>query len=71
MDKIKIGIIGVGNCTSALLQGIEYYKNKNGDDIIGLMHWNINGYKPYDIEVVAAFDIDQRKGGKDVNEALF
>jgi myo-inositol-1-phosphate synthase len=51
MDKIKIGIVGVGNCTSSLLQGIEYYKNKNSDDITGLMHWDINGYKPYDIEV--------------------
>ncbi len=71
MDKIRIGIVGVGNCTSSLLQGIEYYKNKNGDDIIGLMHWDINGYKPYDIEVVAAFDIDKRKVGKDVNEAIF
>ncbi|KKK53151.1 hypothetical protein LCGC14_3097660, partial [marine sediment metagenome] len=71
MDKIKIGIVGVGNCTSSLLQGIEYYKNKNSDDIIGLMHWDINGYKPYDIEVVAAFDIDKRKVGKDVNEAIF
>ena len=71
MDKIKIGIVGVGNCTSSLLQGIEYYKNKNSDDIIGLMHWDINGYKPYDIEVVAAFDIDKRKFRKDVNEAIF
>ena len=71
MDKIKIGIVGVGNCTSSLLQGIEYYKSKNSKDIIGLMHWDINGYKPYDIEVVAAFDIDKRKVGKDVNEAIF
>ncbi len=71
MDKIKIGVVGVGNCTSSLLQGIEYYKNKNSDDIIGLMHWDINGYKPDDIEVVAAFDIDKRKVGKDVNEAIF
>ncbi len=71
MDKIKIGVVGVGNCTSSLLQGIEYYKNKNSDDIIGLMHWDINGYRPYDIAVVAAFDIDKRKVGKDVNESIF
>ncbi len=71
MDKIKIGIVGVGNCTSSLLQGIEYYKSKNSKDIIGLMHWDINGYKAYDIKVVAAFDIDKRKVGKDVNEAIF
>ncbi|RLF27630.1 MAG: inositol-3-phosphate synthase [Thermoplasmata archaeon] len=71
MGKIKIGIVGIGNCASALLQGIEYYKNKSREDAIGLMHWDINGYKPYDIEVVAAFDIDRRKVGRDVSEAIF
>lgn len=71
MDKIKIATVGVGNCVSSLLQGIEYYKNKNSEDVIGLMHWDINGYKPYDIEVAATFDIDKRKVGKDVNEAIF
>lgn len=71
MDKIKIAIAGLGNCASSLIQGIEYYKNKNGNDAIGLMHWEIGGYKPDDIEVVAAFDIDGRKVGKDVSEAIF
>lgn len=71
MEKIKIAIVGVGNCTSSLLQGIEFYKSKNSKDAIGLMHWDIGGYKPYDIEVVAAFDIDKRKVGKDVSEAIF
>ena len=71
MGKIKIGIVGVGNCTSSLIQGIEYYKNKDSSEAIGLMHWDIGGYKPYDIEVVAAFDIDKRKVGKDVSEAIF
>ena len=71
MKKIKIGIIGIGNCSSSLLQGIEYYKNKNEKDAIGLMHWDIGGYMPSDIEVVAAFDIDKRKVGKDVSEAIF
>lgn len=71
MNKIKIGIVGVGNCTSSLLQGIEYYKNKDPKDAIGLMHWNIGGYEPYDVEVVAAFDIDKRKVGKDVSRAIF
>ena len=56
---------------SSLLQGIEYYKSRKCDDAIGLMHWDINGYKPYDIEVVTAFDIDKRKVGKDVNVAIF
>ena len=69
--KIKIGIVGVGNCASSLIQGIEYYKHKSKDDAIGLMHWEIGGYKPYDIEVVCAFDIDKRKVGKKLTEAIF
>jgi len=71
MDRIKIGIVGIGNCASALIQGIEYYKNKNPNEAIGLMHWDIGGYKPSDIIVVSAFDIDKRKVGKDVSEAIF
>ena len=71
VKKIKIAIMGIGNCASSLIQGIEYYKDKNNDDAIGLMHWDIGGYKPYDIEVVAAFDIDKRKVGKDISEAIF
>lgn len=79
MDSIKIAVVGLGNCASSLIQGIEYYKNKDGDnnsnsdsdDAIGLMHWEIGGYKPSDIEVVAAFDIDKRKVGKDVADAIF
>ena len=71
MSKIRIAIAGVGNCASSLLQGIEYYKTKNKAEAIGLMHWEIGGYEPGDIEVVAAFDIDERKVGKDVNEAIF
>ena len=71
MEKIKIAIVGIGNCASSLVQGIEYYKTKNSTDAIGLMHYELGGYKPYDIEVVAAFDIDKRKVGKDVAEAIF
>ena len=71
MNKIKIAIVGIGNCASSLVQGIEYYKNKDSKDAIGLMHWDIGGYKPFDIEVVAAFDIDKRKVGKDLSEAIF
>ena len=71
MKKIRIAIVGVGNCTSSLIQGIEYYKNKEENEVVGLMHWDIGGYKPYDIEVVAAFDIDKRKVGKDISEAIF
>ncbi|HID71838.1 MAG TPA: inositol-3-phosphate synthase [Thermoplasmata archaeon] len=71
MNKIKIAIAGVGNCASSLIQGIEYYKGKDENHMIGLMHWKIGGYTPSDIEVVAAFDIDKRKVGKDVAEAIF
>jgi len=71
MGIIKIGIVGIGNCASSLLQGIEYYKQHGPQDAIGLMHWDIAGYKPYDIKVVSAFDIDKRKVGRDVNQAIF
>ncbi len=71
MSKIKIAIVGVGNCVSSLIQGIHYYRDKNPEDAIGLMHYEINGYKPGDIDVVAAFDVDQRKVGLDVHEAIF
>ncbi|NNF96492.1 MAG: inositol-3-phosphate synthase [Halobacteria archaeon] len=71
MSKIKIAIVGVGNCVSSLIQGIHYYREKNQEDVIGLMHYDMNGYKPGDIEVVAAFDVDQRKVGRDVHEAIF
>jgi myo-inositol-1-phosphate synthase len=71
MEKIRIAIIGVGNCASSLVQGMYYYKNKNPQDAIGLMYWDIGGYRPYDIEVVAAVDVDRRKVGKDVSEAIF
>jgi len=69
--KVRIGIVGLGNCASALIQGIEYYKQKGEKDAIGFMHWNIGGYTPGDVEVVCAFDIDKRKVGKDVAEAIF
>jgi myo-inositol-1-phosphate synthase len=71
MHKIRIAIVGLGNCASSLLQGIEYYRHKKAADAIGLMHWEIGGYKPSDIETVAVFDIDKRKIGRDVNEAIF
>ncbi|HQD25512.1 inositol-3-phosphate synthase [Methanoculleus thermophilus] len=71
MDSIRIAIVGVGNCASSLLQGIEYYRGKSEDVATGLMHWDLGGYLPSDIEVVAAFDIDARKVGKDLAEAIF
>ena len=71
MKKIKVAIVGVGNCASSLIQGIHYYRNRKSDEAIGLMHYEIGGYKPQDIEVVAAFDIDTRKVGCDVHKAIF
>ncbi len=71
MSKIKVAVVGIGNCASSLIQGIHYYRSKVPEDAIGLMHWEIGGYVPGDIEVVAAFDIDKRKIGLDVNEAIF
>ncbi|GAB4388253.1 MAG: inositol-3-phosphate synthase [Thermodesulfovibrionales bacterium] len=71
MKKIRIAIVGVGNCASSLLQGIQYYSDKKAEEAVGLMHWDVGGYKPHDIEVAAAFDIDRRKVGKDVSEAIF
>jgi len=68
-DRIRVAVVGVGNCASSLIQGIEYYKDNS--DIIGLMNYDLEGYKPGDIEVVAAFDVDKRKVGKDVSEAIF
>ncbi len=70
MGTIRIAVAGIGNCASSLIQGIAYYKDKNSEEAIGLMHWELGGYTPSDIKVVAAFDIDKRKVGKDVSEAV-
>lgn len=71
--SIKIAIVEIGNCASALIQGIFYYKDVKSDDelVPGLMHNLIGGYKIGDIKIVAAFDIDKRKVGKDLSEAMF
>lgn len=71
MGEIRIAVAGLGNCASSLIQGMYYYKNKSSEDAIGLMHWEVGGYAPGDIKVVAAFDIDRRKVGQDVNRAIF
>lgn len=73
-DRIKIALIGIGNCASSLLQGMEHYRRLLPEPGIcpgGLMHWDLGGYRPGDIEVVAAWDIDARKVGRDVAEAIF
>lgn len=72
MSKIRVAIIGVGNCASSLIQGVQYYKNaKNSDAIPGVMHVNLGEYHIRDIEFVAAFDIDKNKVGKDLSQAVF
>ena len=67
-NKIKIAVAGVGNLTSALVQAIEYYKDGHDDELI---HPNLGGFKISDIEIVAAFDVDDRKVNKDLSEAIF
>lgn len=72
-SKIKIALVGVGNCASSLVQGISYYRRlkDHSDNSVGLMHRTIGGYHPYDLKVVAAFDVDARKVGKPLNKAIF
>jgi myo-inositol-1-phosphate synthase len=71
MATIKIAIAGVGNCASSLVQGLEYYRHRPDSDVIGVMHPEIGDYRARDIHVVAAFDIDERKVGKPLEEAIF
>jgi myo-inositol-1-phosphate synthase len=70
--KIRVAIVGVGNCASSLIQGRYYYENASDTDFVpGLMHVNLGGYHVRDIEFVAAFDIDKNKVGKDLSEAIY
>jgi len=72
MPKVKVALIGVGNCASAFIQGIQYYgKLGKAEDCIGLRNPVLAGLSPKDIQVVAAFDVDERKVGKDLSEAIF
>ena len=70
--KVRVAIVGVGNCASALTQGVQYYRNASPKDSVpGLMHVSLGGYHISDIEFVAAFDIDKNKVGLDLSEAVF
>lgn len=72
MSKIRVAIIGVGNCASSLVQGVQFYRNATENDFVpGLMHVNLGGYHPSDIEFSAAFDINANKVGRDLGEAIF
>ncbi|MCX8061557.1 MAG: inositol-3-phosphate synthase [Anaerolineales bacterium] len=70
--KVRVAIIGIGNCASSLVQGVFYYQNASEEDIVpGLMHVNLGGYHIRDIEFTAAFDVVDTKVGKDLSEAIF
>ncbi|HEB88416.1 MAG TPA: inositol-3-phosphate synthase [Deltaproteobacteria bacterium] len=71
MQRIRVAIAGVGNCASALVQGVEYYSRSDVPIQAGLMHETIGGFRPGDIEFVAAFDVDPRKVGSPLEKALF
>ena len=72
MSKIRVALTGVGNCASALVQGVNYYaKVRTEEQALGLRRLVLGGYRPIDIEFVCAFDIDTRKVGKDLSEAIF
>jgi myo-inositol-1-phosphate synthase len=71
MTTIKVAIAGIGNCASSLVQGLAYYRDRHRDDLNGVMHQMIGSYHCKDIEVVTAFDIDQRKVGNSLEEAIF
>ena len=68
---INVAVVGVGNCASSLVQGIAHYQNGGANEQIGLMHWDVGGYRPEDIHIVAAWDVDERKVGRDLSEAIF
>jgi myo-inositol-1-phosphate synthase len=68
---IHVALVGVGNCASSLAQGIAHYQNGGANEQIGLSHWDLGGYRPKDLKIVAAWDVDQRKVGRDVAEAIF
>jgi myo-inositol-1-phosphate synthase len=71
-DKVRVAIVGVGNCANSLLQGVEYYKDAPDDQFVpGLMHVNLGGYHVRDVEFVAAFDVTKDKVGKDLADAIW
>ena len=71
MKKIKVSIVGIGNCASAIVQGVHYYKDREADNSIGLTAYNLGGFEPKDIEFVSAFDVDKEKVGEDLSKAIF
>lgn len=71
-DKVRVAIIGVGNCANSFIQGVEFYKNADASKPVpGLMHVDLGGYHVNDIEFTAAFDVNETKVGKDLSEAMW
>lgn len=71
MHEVRVAVVGVGNCASSLIQGVSHYQNGGANEQIGLMHWDLGGYRPKDLKFVAAWDVDRRKVGRDIAEAIF
>jgi len=70
-EKVRVAIVGTGNCANSFIQGVQYYKDADpSDEVPGLMHVDLGGYHVRDVEFVAAFDIDSEKVGKDLSEAI-
>ena len=71
VEKIKVALVGLGNCFSGLIQGIEYYKRNPSQQVIGIIHDKLRDYSIHDIDFVAGFDVGENKIGKAVNEAIY
>ena len=70
-DRIKVGLVGIGNCFSGLIQGIEYYRQNPSQEVIGIIHDKLAGYGIHDIDFVCGFDVGENKVGRPINEAIY
>ena len=71
VDRIKVGLVGIGNCFSGLIQGIEYYRQNPSQQIIGIIHDKLSGYGIHDIDFVCGFDVGENKVGKPLMQAIY
>jgi len=69
--RIKVGLIGIGNCFAGLIQGIEYYQQNPTQEVTGIIHDNLAGYGIHDVDFVCGFDVGENKIGKPLNEAIY
>jgi len=70
-DRIKVGLVGIGNCFSGLIQGIEYYRKNPSQEVTGIIHDKLSGYGIHDIDFVCGFDVGENKVGKLLHEAIY